>query len=139
MRLLGGAVAGIHSMVDEHFGICIVEYMAAGAIPIGWFLFCMVLKYFLIPNLLTVFLFFSANKSAGPKMDIVLPQDGKQTGFLAQDVQEYASAIIEIIKMSSAERLEMAAVARRRASLFSEQRFYDDFKAAVRPILFDRS
>ncbi|XP_019161636.1 PREDICTED: GDP-Man:Man(3)GlcNAc(2)-PP-Dol alpha-1,2-mannosyltransferase [Ipomoea nil] len=113
VRLLGGAVAGIHSMIDEHFGICIVEYMAAGAIPI-------------------------ANKSAGPKMDIVLPQDGKQTGFLAQDVLEYASAIIEIVKMSSSQRLEMAAAARRRASLFSEQRFYDDFKAAVGPILLHR-
>lgn len=33
--LLGGAVAGIHSMTDEHFGISVVEYMAAGAIPIG--------------------------------------------------------------------------------------------------------
>jgi len=35
--LLGGAVAGIHSMTDEHFGISVVEYMAAGAIPIGGF------------------------------------------------------------------------------------------------------
>jgi len=33
--LLAGAVAGIHSMTDEHFGISVVEYMAAGAIPIG--------------------------------------------------------------------------------------------------------
>lgn len=35
VRLLGGSTAGIHSMVDEHFGICVVEYMASGAIPIG--------------------------------------------------------------------------------------------------------
>lgn len=39
MGLLGGAVAGIHSMTDEHFGISVVEYMAAGAIPIGGRLF----------------------------------------------------------------------------------------------------
>ena len=29
-QLLGGAVGGLHTMLDEHFGISIVEYMAAG-------------------------------------------------------------------------------------------------------------
>ena len=28
--LLGGAVGGLHTMRDEHFGISVVEYMAAG-------------------------------------------------------------------------------------------------------------
>ena len=28
--LLGEAVAGLHTMEDEHFGISVVEYMAAG-------------------------------------------------------------------------------------------------------------
>lgn len=28
--LLGDAVGGLHTMLDEHFGISIVEYMAAG-------------------------------------------------------------------------------------------------------------
>ena len=28
--LLAGAVGGVHTMLDEHFGISIVEYMAAG-------------------------------------------------------------------------------------------------------------
>lgn len=35
VKLLGGAVAGLHTMTDEHFGIVVVEYMAAGAVPIG--------------------------------------------------------------------------------------------------------
>lgn len=110
VRLLGGAVAGIHSMTDEHFGISVVEFMAAGAIPI-------------------------AHNSAGPKMDIVLEEDGQQTGFLACSVEEYADAILKIIRMSESERLEMASAARSRAGRFSEQRFYEDFKAAIQPIL----
>lgn len=28
--LLADALAGLHTMVDEHFGISVVEYMAAG-------------------------------------------------------------------------------------------------------------
>ncbi|CAA0834416.1 GDP-Man\\x3aMan(3)GlcNAc(2)-PP-Dol alpha-1-2-mannosyltransferase [Striga hermonthica] len=110
VTLLGAATAGIHSMIDEHFGISVVEYMASGAIPI-------------------------AHNSAGPKMDIVLPEDGKQTGFLAQNVQQYADAILTVTRMPESERLEMTAAARKRASQFSEQRFYQDFKAAVRPIM----
>ncbi|KAF8398222.1 hypothetical protein HHK36_017148 [Tetracentron sinense] len=110
VRLLGGAIAGIHSMIDEHFGISVVEYMAAGAIPI-------------------------AHNSAGPKMDIVLQENGQQTGFLARDVEEYADAILKILMMPEIDRLEMAAAARRRAGRFSEQKFYEDFKAAISPIL----
>lgn len=78
---------------------------------------------------------FSAHNSAGPKMDIVLPEDGKQTGFLAQNVEEYADAILSIIRMPVSERLDMAAAARKRASQFSEERFYQDFKSAIRLIM----
>ena len=77
----------------------------------------------------------SAHNSAGPKMDIVLDEDGQQTGFLACTVEEYADAMVRTVTMSEMERLKVAAAARRRARRFSEQRFYDDFKAAVRPIL----
>ncbi|KAF8036882.1 hypothetical protein BT93_C2568 [Corymbia citriodora subsp. variegata] len=110
VRLLAGATAGLHSMIDEHFGISVVEYMAAGAIPI-------------------------AHKSAGPKMDIVLEEDGQQTGFLAQNVEEYADAILKIIRMRESERVNMAAAARKRACRFSEERFYEDLKAAIRPVM----
>uniref|UniRef100_A0A0D9Y0X3 GDP-Man:Man(3)GlcNAc(2)-PP-Dol alpha-1,2-mannosyltransferase n=1 Tax=Leersia perrieri TaxID=77586 RepID=A0A0D9Y0X3_9ORYZ len=110
VQLLGGAVAGLHSMTDEHFGISVVEYMAAGAIPI-------------------------AHKSAGPMMDIVLEEDGHQTGFLASQKEEYAEAIVKVLRMPEAERQEMAALARKRAQRFSEKRFHEDFTDAVRPIL----
>ncbi|KAL8172381.1 hypothetical protein V2J09_024185 [Rumex salicifolius] len=110
VRLLGGATMGIHSMIDEHFGISVVEYMAAGAIPI-------------------------AHNSAGPKMDIVLEEDGQQTGFLAQTAEEYADAILKVLRMPESERMKMAAAARKRAALFSEQRFYEDFKVCIRAVL----
>jgi alpha-1,2-mannosyltransferase len=35
VQLVGGAIARLHSMTDEHFGISVVEYMAAAAIPIS--------------------------------------------------------------------------------------------------------
>ncbi|KAL6847293.1 hypothetical protein ACP4OV_023146 [Aristida adscensionis] len=110
VQLLGGAIAGLHSMTDEHFGISVVEYMAAGAIPI-------------------------AHKSAGPMMDIVLDEDGHQTGFLASEKEEYTEAIIKVLRMPESERQEIAAAARKRAQRFSEQRFHEDFTEAVRPIL----
>lgn len=108
--LLGGAVAGLHSMTDEHFGISVVEYMAAGAVPI-------------------------AHNSAGPKMDIVLDEDGQKTGFLATNVDEFGDAVYVVMTMPEAERLNIAAAARKRASRFSEERFYDDFKAAMHDLL----
>lgn len=41
--LLAGAVGGLHTMLDEHFGISIVEYMAAGkASDSPFFLHCTV-------------------------------------------------------------------------------------------------
>lgn len=97
-------------MIDEHFGISIVEYMAAGVIPI-------------------------AHNSAGPKMDIVLNECGHRTGFLASSKEEYTEAILEVLRMPEPERLAIATAARKRAQRFSEQKFFEDFKAAVQPIL----
>lgn len=113
VQLLGGAIAGLHSMTDEHFGISVVEYMAAGAIPI-------------------------AHKSAGPMMDIVLDEDGHQTGFLASEKEEFTEAIIKVLRMPESGRQEMAAAARKRAQRFSDQRFHQDFTETVRPILSAR-
>ncbi|ONM01625.1 GDP-Man:Man(3)GlcNAc(2)-PP-Dol alpha-12-mannosyltransferase [Zea mays] len=113
VQFLGGAIAGLHSMTDEHFGISVVEYMAAGAIPI-------------------------AHKSAGPMMDIVLDEDGHQTGFLASEKEEFTEAIIKVLRMPESGRQEMAAAARKRAQRFSDQRFHQDFTETVRPILSAR-
>eukprot|EP00008_Paramoeba_atlantica_P001349 CAMPEP_0201501614 /NCGR_PEP_ID=MMETSP0151_2-20130828/83682_1 /ASSEMBLY_ACC=CAM_ASM_000257 /TAXON_ID=200890 /ORGANISM="Paramoeba atlantica, Strain 621/1 / CCAP 1560/9" /LENGTH=60 /DNA_ID=CAMNT_0047895131 /DNA_START=1046 /DNA_END=1225 /DNA_ORIENTATION=+ len=48
----------------EHFGIGVVEFMAAGLIPV-------------------------AHNSGGPKMDIVI----HDTGYLAKDPKEYGEAL----------------------------------------------
>lgn len=67
-------------------------------------------------------------------MDIVLEEDGQQTGFLANTKEEYAHAIIKVLMMSDTDRLRIASSARNRAQRFSEQRFDRDIKDAVRPL-----
>eukprot|EP00963_Diacronema_lutheri_P006356 scaffold544_cov320-Pavlova_lutheri.AAC.70 len=107
---LGAATCGIHTMVDEHFGIGVVEYMAAGTIPI-------------------------AHHSGGPLTDIVVPYEGRGTGFLATTLEEFSSAILEVLSMPVPARRSMARAARAHASTFSTARFLASFTTAVRPVL----
>lgn len=66
------ATIGIHTMCNEHFGIGIVECMAAGIIMI-------------------------AHESGGPLLDIIETSAGSQNGFLATHAIEYAASIMNII------------------------------------------
>jgi len=112
-ELLGQASIGLHTMREEHFGINVVEFMAAGAVPL-------------------------AHKSGGPAMDIVTPVKGQRTGFLANDVASYAAAMQEILELSVEDRMQVAATAREAVrSRFSQEAFEtaiaDSLIANLRP------
>jgi alpha-1,2-mannosyltransferase len=95
-------------MWNEHFGIGIVEMMAAGLIVI-------------------------AHNSGGPKSDIIIPFEGKQTGYLATTPEEYAAAVYKVMTLPMGEQAE-----RRRSAQASSARFSDDlFAESFRKVVID--
>ncbi|WVQ83370.1 hypothetical protein IAT38_005511 [Cryptococcus sp. DSM 104549] len=99
VRRLGEASVGLNSMMDEHFGINIVEFMAAGLIPV-------------------------VHASAGPLLDIVVPHKGQRTGYHATDAPSFAAALHEAFSLSPSQSLKMRKAARALAvEKFSEQEF----------------
>eukprot|EP00930_Biecheleria_cincta_P097807 TRINITY_DN89495_c0_g1_i1.p1 TRINITY_DN89495_c0_g1~~TRINITY_DN89495_c0_g1_i1.p1 ORF type:complete len:548 (-),score=94.23 TRINITY_DN89495_c0_g1_i1:81-1670(-) len=103
MSLLGQADVGIHTMRDEHFGISVVEFMAAGAVVL-------------------------AHNSAGPAMDIVTPlPDGRRTGLLATDEADYAAKLKEALcDIDSAGRLKITKAAREAVRYRFDQKSFED-------------
>ncbi|KAI9438301.1 mannosyltransferase [Lactarius indigo] len=119
LELLGNASVGLNTMVDEHFGINVVEFMAAGVIPV-------------------------VHASGGPLRDIVVPVDGLRTGehifsvffmastrvdgktagFHAKDPESFAQAVHEVMVMSEEERRSIRTRARQWAmTTFSQEAF----------------
>ena len=111
---LGKSSVGVNGMWNEHFGIGVVEYQAAGLI-------CVV------------------NDSGGPKYDIVVDYDGGPTGklhpglgpmcrltplgFHASTVSEYAAAFERALLLPIQESSAMRLRARKSAKRFSEEEF----------------
>ncbi|KAL7557275.1 hypothetical protein ACA910_016239 [Epithemia clementina (nom. ined.)] len=108
---------GIHTMWNEHFGIGIVEMMAAGLVVI-------------------------AHNSGGPKSDIIVadyPSDDKRmthdvddipfhprpqrTGFLASTADEYAESIHQILTMDPEQEEQIRERARMSSLRFSDNVF----------------
>eukprot|EP00761_Pharyngomonas_kirbyi_P014795 gb/GECH01014825.1/.p1 GENE.gb/GECH01014825.1/~~gb/GECH01014825.1/.p1 ORF type:complete len:471 (+),score=79.82 gb/GECH01014825.1/:1-1413(+) len=108
-ELLSKATVGVNTMMNEHFGIVFVEYMAAGVVPIG-------------------------HNSAGPRMDIIT----RSTGFLAEDDQQFADAFHSALAMRRDDPdrfLQMQHQARRSVDRFSEDAFQHHILNALDVIL----
>lgn len=104
---LGRSLVALHTMWNEHFGISVVECMAAGCIMV-------------------------AHNSAGPAMDIVVDWQGKRTGYLAKSAEEFVSCLIEAFELSEDEHLELVTAARESVqSRFSVKVFEDSFLLAT--------
>ncbi|VDN98959.1 unnamed protein product [Rodentolepis nana] len=112
-KYLSEATINLHTMIDEHFGIGIVEGMAAGLVTV-------------------------ANKSGGPLMDIigpalaeprVDPSTVKPTpvGYLASSEAEYADIFHYVLVNATSCQLDpLRFAAKKRAqSLFSEAAFFE--------------
>eukprot|EP01102_Stenamoeba_stenopodia_P003901 TRINITY_DN14020_c0_g1_i1.p1 TRINITY_DN14020_c0_g1~~TRINITY_DN14020_c0_g1_i1.p1 ORF type:complete len:485 (+),score=70.19 TRINITY_DN14020_c0_g1_i1:175-1629(+) len=98
-RWLSCALIGLHTMWCEHFGIGIVELMAAGVIVV-------------------------AHNSGGPKSDIVVKYRDEVTGYLAATPEEYVSAMQEILEKGESDLKRIREAARASTARFSEDAFH---------------
>lgn len=103
------SLIGIHTMHNEHFGIGVVECMAAGLITV-------------------------ANNSGGPSLDIIKSKDEvtsmESCGFLASTADEYTDTILNILDMPADNRNRIRQNARARCDRFSDDQFdlkFSDF------------
>jgi len=101
---------GINAMWNEHFGIGVVEYQAAGLISV-------------------------VNDSGGPKEDIVVEIDGLPTGYHASTEEEYAAAFGKAMELGEKEKAEMRLRARKSSHRFSgevfDERWLEELKKLV--------
>lgn len=100
---------GLHTMLDEHFGIGVVELMAAGLIVV-------------------------AHQSGGPLLDIVETSEASRLGFLAKTSDEYARTIKHIMALDDSEVDDIRKRARASVDRFSTQKFQGEFIRAILPL-----
>ncbi|KAH6896938.1 alpha-1,2-mannosyltransferase alg11 [Thelonectria olida] len=96
LEWLRKASVGVNGMWNEHFGIGVVEYQAAGLISV-------------------------VHNSGGPKLDIVIPVDGEATGFHASTTQEFAEGYEKALSLPNP--LAVRLRARESAKRFTEEEF----------------
>ncbi|KAM4059246.1 glycosyl transferases group 1 domain-containing protein [Hirsutella rhossiliensis] len=96
LEWLRKASVGVNGMWNEHFGIGVVEYQAAGLISV-------------------------VHDSGGPKLDIVVEVDGEPTGYHATTAQEFAAGYEKAL--SHPDPLAIRKRARTSAMRFTEEEF----------------
>ncbi|KAJ5583980.1 hypothetical protein N7450_006644 [Penicillium hetheringtonii] len=95
---LGTSSVGVNGMWNEHFGICVVEYQAAGLICV-------------------------THDSGGPREDIVIDLGDGATGFRAETEEQFAAAFEAALALPELEKVAMRQRARRSALRFTEEEF----------------
>ncbi|VDK61211.1 unnamed protein product [Onchocerca ochengi] len=111
--LLEESLIGIHTMQNEHFGISVVEGIAAGQIMI-------------------------AHNSGGPKLDILNTNAiGSKTslGLLAVSVHDFVDGVLEIIRMGPEKRNSIRDAARCSVNRFTETNFEKRWNTVIKKLL----
>ncbi|KAK1826308.1 GDP-Man:Man(3)GlcNAc(2)-PP-Dol alpha-1,2-mannosyltransferase [Podospora conica] len=96
LEWLRRASVGVNGMWNEHFGIGVVEYQAAGLVSV-------------------------VHDSGGPKLDIVVPVDGEPTGFHATTATEFAEGFEKALSLPNPYEVRLRA--RKSAKRFTEEEF----------------
>ena len=109
MEEFSKAKIGIHTMIDEHFGINLIEMMAAGLILV-------------------------THNSAGAKDDI-LKNEGEKPGFLVNNENEYIARIEEILVRYDEIKGQIINCSTKRAEKFSDEAFKDQFLMRLKEFL----
>lgn len=113
VEFLQRAHVGLHTMANEHFGIGVVELMAAGVITI-------------------------AHRSGGPLEDIVIDCDDakRRVGYLAASESEYARCLSLAFGLSTGEVEALRRRARTHAQKFSDEVFQEHLVEICREEIF---
>ncbi|KAK3946443.1 GDP-Man:Man(3)GlcNAc(2)-PP-Dol alpha-1,2-mannosyltransferase [Diplogelasinospora grovesii] len=112
LEWLRKASVGVNGMWNEHFGIGVVEYQAAGLISV-------------------------VHDSGGPKLDIVVDVDGQPTGFHATTSTEFAQAFEKALSLPDTAAVRQRA--RQSAKRFTEEEFAKKWTAQMEKLVHLRA